>query len=121
MKNKLLVLLLSVIIVSCSQQKAEQGKDETSDNMNKIFDNYYEERLKLFPLEATAIADNRYNDQLSCDISASDREKLKSFYRKYLGEISDVKREELKSEDALSCDVFKRELQIQLEGLSFHD
>ena len=75
--------------------------------MNKVFDNYYEERLKLFPLEATAIADNRYNDQLPCDISDSYREKLKLFYQKYLDEISKFKREELKGEDVLSYDVFQ--------------
>jgi uncharacterized protein (DUF885 family) len=89
--------------------------------MNKIFNSYYEERLQLYPLEATAIADERYNDTLPCDISDAYREKLKSFYKKYLDEISGVKRDELKGEDVLSHDVFKREMQMQLEGLSFHD
>src|SRR3990172_9125669 len=109
MKNKIFLLMFIAVIASCSQQKTEQANDDASKNMNRIFDNYYEDRLKLFPLEATAIADNRYNDQLPCDISDSYRAKLKSFYKKYLDEISNVKRDELIGEDALSHDVFKRE------------
>ena len=120
MQNKFLAAMFLIMIASCTPQKTEQAND-ASKNINKIFDSYYEERLKLFPLEATAIADNRYNDQLPCDISDAYRDKMKAFYKKYLDEISKVKREELKGEDGLSHDVFKREMQMQLEGLSFHD
>lgn len=120
MRNKLLAVVFIITIASCSQQQSNPSVD-ASKNMNKIFDNYYEERLKLFPLEATAIADNRYNDQLPCDISDAYREKLKLFYQKYLNEISNINREELKGEDGLSHDVFKREMQMQINGLRFHD
>jgi uncharacterized protein (DUF885 family) len=119
MKNKFL-FAITLVIVSCSQQKTEPSED-ASKTMNKIFDDYYEERLQLFPLEATEIADNRYNDKLPCTIADSYRDKLKVFFKKYLDEISSVKREELQGEDVLSYDVFKREMQMQLEGLSFHD
>jgi uncharacterized protein (DUF885 family) len=121
MRTGLIFLAATLALVSCSQHELKNSVNETSKDMNKIFDNYYEERLRLFPLEATAIADNRYNDQLPCDISDAYREKVKSFYKKYLGEISAVKRQDLKSEEALSYDVFKREMEIQLEGLHFHD
>ncbi len=120
MKTLLFFLLAASTLVSCSQHEAKDSGN-ISKNMNEIFNNYYEERLPLFPLEATAIADNRYNDQLPCDISDSYREKIKSFYRKYLDEISKIKREELKGEDVLSYDVFKREMEMQIEGLNFHD
>ncbi|MBK5286749.1 MAG: DUF885 domain-containing protein, partial [Bacteroidia bacterium] len=63
----------------------------------------------------------RYNDQLPCDISDSYREIIKSFYQRYLEEISKFNRDELKGQDVLSYDVFKREMKIQLEGLSFND
>ena len=122
-------------MVSCTRQGSKDGMKSMADTpgleiissidtfktMDEIFSSYYEERLKLFPLEATAIADDRYNDQLPCDISDSYREKLKSFYNKFLDVISRVKREELQGEDVLSYDVFKREMEMQLEGLSFKD
>src|SRR5258706_16320928 len=120
MKTLLFFLLAASTLVSYSQHKAKKSGN-ISKNMNEIFNNYYEERPPIFPLEATAIADNRYNDQLPCDISDSYREKIKSFYRKYLDEISKIKREELKGEDVLSYDVFKREMEMQIEGLNFQD
>lgn len=120
MKPTLILLTFAVALASCSQQAKKSG-NVTSENMNEIFDSYYEERLQLFPLEATAIADARYNDQLPCDISDSHREKVKSFYKKYLDKISAIKRQELTGEDVLSFDVFKREMEMQLEGLKFND
>ena len=75
MNNKFILIFTTLIYVSCNQEQ-KQSDNDISKNMSKVFDNYYEERLKLFPLEATAIADNRYNDQLRCDISDTYREKL---------------------------------------------
>src|SRR5688572_17282586 len=121
MKTALIFFISAIFLVGCSQQDLKNSANDNSKDVNKIFNDYYEERLQLFPLEATAIADNRYNDQLPCDISDSYRERLKSFYKKYLDEISAVKRENLKGEEALSYDVFKRDMEIQLEGLRFHD
>ena len=121
MRNLLLFFTAAITLSACTQQEVKNSANDNPKDVNKIFDNYYEERLQLFPLEATAIADNRYNDKLPCDISDSYREKLKSFYKKYLDEISAVKRENLKGEEALSYDVFKREMEIQIEGLNFHD
>src|SRR5258705_3982095 len=121
MRTLLFFFTAAITLTACTQQELKNSANDNSKDVNKIFDNYYEERLQLFPLEATAIADNRYNDKLPCDISDSYREKLKAFYKKYLDEISAVKRENLKGEDALSYDVFKREMEIQMEGLNFHD
>src|SRR4051812_44904708 len=122
MKKKFLPLIFVLgTIISCNGPAKQNNMKDNSPDIKKLLDTYYEERLPLFPLEATAIADNRYNDKLPCDISDSYREKLKSFYKEYLDKISAVKRENLKGEEALSYDVFKREMEIQIEGLSFHD
>jgi uncharacterized protein (DUF885 family) len=121
MKNRICPILFAITaLFSCNQVKKEAGSDKSS-AAEKLFDNYYEERLGLFPLEATAIADKRYNDQLPCDIADSYRGKLKLFYEKYLDEISKIDRSQLTGEDVLSYDVFKREMKMQLEGLAFHD
>lgn len=39
--------------------------------LHQLFEDYYEDRLKLFPLEATAQGDPRYNDQLPNSVSMS--------------------------------------------------
>lgn len=114
-KTYLAILLLS--FVACQTKETNSRMI----NLNKLLDNYYEERLQYFPMEATAIADNRYNDTLPADISDSYREKLKGFYKKYIDEISNVDTASLTKQERLSYDVFKREMSIQLEGLNFRD
>ena len=89
--------------------------------INQILDEYYEERLQYFPLEATQIADPRYNDKLPADISDSYREKLKSFFNKYLDAIASVDTSGINEQEKISYDVFKREMEIQLKGFEFKD
>src|SRR3954470_8117704 len=111
MKKKFLPLIFVLgTIISCNGPTKEINMNDNSTDIKKLLDTYYEERLQLFPLEATAIADNRYNDQLPCDISDSYREKLKTFYKKYLDSVSTFDRSQLKPQDGLSYDVFKREM-----------
>lgn len=113
-------ILLFVLFIAC-KNNPEKEKPTEMKNIKEILDSYYEEKLQYFPLEATAIADNRYNDTLPVDISDSFREKLNGFYKKYLDEILQIDSSKLIGQDVLSYDVFKREMQIQLEGLSFKD
>ena len=86
-----------------------------------MLDNYYDERLKLFPLEATAIGDARYNNLLPVDFSDAYRDTLNEFYSRYQAYLTKHDREYLNAKDRLSYDVFKREMEINLEGLKFHD
>jgi uncharacterized protein (DUF885 family) len=89
--------------------------------INKVFDEYYEERLKLFPLEATANGDNRYNDRLHIDFTDAFRDTLKKFYSGYLNKIKTYDREKLSHNDRISYDIFKREMEISLENFNFPD
>ena len=41
-----------------------QLNDTGTSSMAKVFAEYYEGRLKLYPIEATYAGDDRYNDQL---------------------------------------------------------
>ncbi len=121
MKKIPYAFLLLLMIGACQSKTQKEMPDNSSKLITKLFDSYYEERLTYFPLEATAIADTRYNDQLPADISDSYRTKLKLFYQKYLGSVATFDRSKLKGQDVLSYDVFKREMQMQIEGLSFKD
>ncbi len=119
--KKLLFLIPLVLLMNACKQRETTDTNDASRSLNKLFDEYYEERLSYFPLEATQIADNRYNDQLPIDISDSYREKLKHFFKKYADAIGRVDRSTLKGQDVLSYDVFKREMAMQLEGLTFKE
>lgn len=118
MKKIVFIALVILSTVACSTGKNDNVKGDNKD-LAALFDNYYEQRLKLYPLEATAIGDTRYNDLLPFDITDSYRDTLTNFYNKYLTYVSKYNRENLNDKDKINYDVFKREMQINLEGLGF--
>ena len=86
-----------------------------------MFEKYYEERMRLFPLESTANGENRYNDLLPVDFTDSYRDTLRNFFNTYLTYVTKYDRETLNDNDKISYDIFKREMQMNIEGLHFHD
>ena len=86
-----------------------------------LFNNYWEGRLKLFPFEATAVGDNRYNNLLPADFTNSYRDSLRSFFTLYKNYIGKYDRESLSEQDKISFDIFKREMDMNLEGLTYDD
>src|ERR1700750_1233394 len=101
-RNTLLVLclLFTAIISSCHMNNTHTPPEDNKE-LATLLDQYYEERLQLFPLEATTNGDNRYNDKLYADITDSYRQQLNGFYNKYLNGIKQFKREELNENDRI--------------------
>lgn len=112
------ILLLSVCFHSC---KPKPGNENVSASINRMFNNYWEDRMKLFPLEATTSGDNQYNDILQNDVSSGFIDQAKKFYSRYTDSINTFNRESLDENDKISYDIFKREMAIQLEAFQFHD
>ena len=82
-----------------------------------MFDAYWEDRAKLFPLGATSQGDNRYNDQLPNDQTRAFRQQQQRFYQQYLASLKKFNRAQLPAEDQVSYDIFEYEMQSRLEGL----
>jgi uncharacterized protein (DUF885 family) len=118
MRQKLLLLAFG-LLAACTSQKQETT--ETKKTFNNFLGAYYEERLQLYPLEATQSGDNRYNDVLLNDISETHRAKLKDFYSRYQKELSTFDRASLTEQEQVSYDVFDREMKVNLKQLSIHD
>jgi uncharacterized protein (DUF885 family) len=117
--NKLFVFI-SMALLSCNQP-AKQANPVDSVQFNQFLDNYYEGNLKLSPLEATLNGDNRYNDQLTIDISEAERAKQLAFFQLTLDSLKRYDDSKLNDNDKLSYDVLKRDLELSIEGFSFHD
>lgn len=120
-------IVLLIFLVACSQNADKNNQAKTTvemkanDGLAKLFNNYYEKRMQLFPLEATANGDNRYNDLMPIDFTDTYRQKLHTFFSSYNDSIAQFKREELSENDKLNFDVFKYEMTMSLEGLTYHD
>lgn len=87
--------------------------------IGKVFEDYHEERLKLYPQEATMAGDNRYDDLLPNNLTDSNRSNLAAFYRKYLTALSRFDRGGLSADEQMSHDVLKWECEINLKQLQF--
>jgi uncharacterized protein (DUF885 family) len=108
---KLIVLLF--FLISCSQ------KTKHSQNLSRLFADYWEDHSKLYPLDATQQGDNRYNDLLPDDMSEAFRKKEHDFRKKYLTKLLTFPREELSKEDQTSYDMLRYELELELESEKF--
>jgi len=121
MKQFLFFLLPIMTLMSCNAPADKSAVTDNNSQFNNYLDNYYEGRLKLFPLEATFIGDTRYNDRLNIDISEGERERQRVFFQSTLDSLGRFDYEKLNDNDRLSYDVLKRDLSLAIEGLQFHD
>ena len=92
-----------------------------SQKLNKIFEDYFEELIRLFPIYASYIGDKRYDDKFANDISETHRNQQKELFGKYLNQISEINRDLLQGQNRLSYDIFKRDMVLSLEGFQFND
>jgi uncharacterized protein (DUF885 family) len=88
----------------------------TSKPLASLFDAYWDEQAKLFPLGATAEGDNRYNDLLPNNQTRAFRQQEQQFCQRYLTQLNKIERGKLSANDALNYDVFRYELETSLAG-----
>jgi len=119
MKKLLLFLVLPFAFIGCNTNVPKNNNDSNSKQLAGILDNYWEERMQLFPTEATANGDNRYNDKLTITIAESFRDSLGRFFKKYLDDVNAVDSASLNKNDLMSYRLFKYEMQMGLEGLKY--
>lgn len=122
-------LLLAVALFACGnnpdvkslQSAKDSSLQEGNADLQQFFDRYWNDRMALYPLEATTTGDSTYNDRLTIAFTYSFRDTLKSFYTGYLTGIQKFNREALSDNDQISYDIFKREMEMQLEALKNQD
>ena len=114
-------LVILAISTGCQLMSRNNPTKEDNKELEALFGQYYEDRMRLFPLEATANGDNRFNNLLPIDFTDQYRDSLRAFYNKYLALVTHFERDKLNENDGVSFDIFKREMEISLEGLRFHD
>jgi uncharacterized protein (DUF885 family) len=104
-----------LFLLACSRAPVGQEKE-----LAELFENYWEERSRLFPIEAMQQGDNRYNHTLPNDQTAEFREGLREFYTRYHAGLQRFDRQKLSENDRVSFDVFDYEMRTQLEALSLN-
>ena len=117
-------LLLSTPVVASaaapSGATVQPAQDKAS-QLNALYEQYWEESLKLNPLRATFQGDPRYNDQLPNFLSAEFRDQSLRFTRDWLQRIESVGADGLQGQDLLSYQIFVRDARNEIEGSQFQD
>lgn len=118
MKKIAFALLIVATIGACKQS----GKPTTEANKNfaALCEQYYEDGLKLNPINATFIGDERYNDLLPNDGSMAYIKENEAFNQRFLDSLTKYDRASLNANDQLSYDFLKDQLDMNIEGLKYH-
>ncbi len=113
----LLICFISFSLQSCKQQSAKKENAE----LKTFLENYYQERLKLFPMEATLAGDDRYNNLLPNNLDDKYIAQVKAFFTKYKNELAKFDDSDLSENDKLSKAILTWECDINLDALGFNE
>lgn len=118
-RNILLMISLVMFAFSCKKQDSPLTK-VTPVEIDSIAANYYEQYLKLYPLEATAQGDLRYNDQLPINIDKDFIAGEISFYNSVQEQMKKLDYKNLSDEDKTVYDVLDFTLKDKVERYAYH-
>lgn len=125
----LLALALAGVLAACGGPQDTAGNSTTAttqadagaraQQLEQLYADYWEQRLARNPLQATAIGDERYNDQLPNTLAPAYREESRRLAEDWLARARAVPTDGLQGQALLSHEVFVHMLQRELEGHAF--
>ncbi|UII75083.1 DUF885 domain-containing protein [Flagellimonas sp. HMM57] len=120
--TKKITLLCAILVslFSCKQEPKQENTPDLSANFSKILDNYYEDGLKLNPINATMAGDHRYDDVFVNLLSDEYLERIKTHYSTYKNELGTFSDEDLSDSEKMSKAILTWECNIHLEELKFN-
>ncbi len=113
------IIGLGILLHSCKKKDYPITKITPTD-LDSIAANYYEQYLKLHPLEATAQGDNRYNDQLLINIDKDYISQEIAFYKSVDDQLKKVNYENLSDDKKVVFDVLDFTLKDKIESYAYH-
>jgi uncharacterized protein (DUF885 family) len=127
----ILALVLVVLFYSagCARTPAEapQGAapvasmQSQAEQIDRLFEEYWEAWLELNPVTATFIGDHRYDDRYPVTISPEYRQELRALFERNLEAVEAIDPETLDAQRRLSHELFVRQMRHQLDGFRFPD
>ena len=119
MRNLFSLVIIATIFLSCNQSTQTTVEFGPNKDLANFFENYYEKRMELYPVESTINGETSYNDQLPAEFTDSYRDKIRFNFQMYLDAVNKFNRDSLNDVDKTSYDIFKREMEMTLEGLQY--
>ena len=121
MKNFLHILaaITVFVLLGCKKKDIPIAKTQP-ENLDSIAANYYEQYLKLFPLEATKNGDGRYNDLLPINISEEFISGEIAFYTSVQQQLKNIDYKSLPDNQKVIYDVLDFTLKDKIERHAYH-
>ena len=126
---KATALALAIALTGCattapvapaaSATAAVPAQASKAQRLNALYEQYWEEVLRMNPVQATFQGDARYNDQLPDFLSAEFREQARAFNARWLKTMQDIGPEGLAGQDLLSYEIFVRDARLSQEAERF--
>jgi len=121
LKHSVLLLAGTLLLGACDPQEQQHKNDAAADLLHNTVDRYFEEKMEIFPIDATFNGEHQFDNLLHMEISDGFRQHIDSFASRYLAELDKVDTAALSPNDRISYDIARWELNIMKEGLTFHD
>lgn len=119
MRRILLIATCIFMAIAC-KQATNTEVTVANKQFSIMCEQFYQDGLKINPLAATYIGDERYNDLLANDGSEAFLKEFKNYNQRYLDSLNNYDRLSLDANDRLSFDYLKDQLDMSLEGLKYH-
>jgi uncharacterized protein (DUF885 family) len=115
------VLAATLALAACGNEQVETTAETTvpAETLHVLFDEHFERSLELNPTRASAIGDNRFNDQFANSIGPEHREATHQMNEQFLARLLEIDREQLSQQDQLNYDMFRLNREQALERERF--
>jgi len=107
-------------MASCKNEPKKEETPSKSAEFATVLDNYYEDGLKLNPLQATLAGDHRYDDSFPNMLSDVYQEESKAYYEGYKERLSQFPDESLTESEQMSKAILLWECNINLDEFNFN-
>ena len=99
---------------SCKQEAKKEESPILSEEFAAVLDSYYEDGLKLNPINATAAGDHRYDDIFTNPLSDEHAAKARAHYENYKAQLANFPDESLTNSEQMSKAILAWECDINL-------
>ncbi|WP_026978913.1 DUF885 domain-containing protein [Flavobacterium tegetincola] len=117
----LAICLFTFTLQSCKQTNTKGVTHNKNEALHKVFEQYYQERLALNPIEATFAGETKFNNLFPNTLSDDYLAKNKAFFEKYKKAMTQFDTAKLSGSDQLSKSILEWECNITLEGFQFRE
>lgn len=120
MTRRLTINLALAVFFLCSAALTAATQTTTVNReLTQLLDQYWEEHLRLHPIQATFAGDPRFNHLLPNPLSSEHKNNLIAFYQKYKAKIDRFDDESLTKEERLSKELLTWDCTVQLKQLTY--